>query len=60
MPHALSRRSCSRSRLGIINCPQHIPRKLDAVDVADAIARLEARIAFLEAENSGLKTRLRG
>jgi predicted pyridoxine 5'-phosphate oxidase superfamily flavin-nucleotide-binding protein len=40
-----------------INCPRHIPRKLDAADVADAIARLEKRIAVLEAENSALKIR---
>jgi len=40
------------------NCPQHIPRKLDAADVADAIARLETRLAMLEAENSELRTRL--
>jgi predicted pyridoxine 5'-phosphate oxidase superfamily flavin-nucleotide-binding protein len=31
-----------------INCPQHIPQKLDAADVAATIARLEARIAELE------------
>jgi predicted pyridoxine 5'-phosphate oxidase superfamily flavin-nucleotide-binding protein len=41
-----------------VNCPQHIPCKLDAADVADAIARLETRIASLEAENSALKARL--
>jgi uncharacterized protein len=41
-----------------VNCPRHIPPKLDAADVADAIARLETRIAALEAENSALKTRL--
>jgi predicted pyridoxine 5'-phosphate oxidase superfamily flavin-nucleotide-binding protein len=39
------------------NCPQHIPRKLDADDVADTVARLEARIAELEAENAGLRAR---
>ncbi len=37
------------------NCPQHIPQKFDAVDVAGAIDRLEARIAMLEAENATLK-----
>ena len=31
------------------NCPQHIPQKLDAEDVAPVIARLQARIAELEA-----------
>jgi uncharacterized protein len=33
-----------------INCPAHIPQKLDAHDVAAAIARYEARIAELEAQ----------
>ena len=42
-----------------VNCPQHIPRKLDAADVADAIARLKTRIAVLEAENSELTLSLR-
>ncbi|MCW6511577.1 pyridoxamine 5'-phosphate oxidase family protein [Lichenifustis flavocetrariae] len=37
------------------NCPQHIPQKFDAADVASAIARLEERIATLEAENMRLK-----
>ncbi len=37
------------------NCPQHIPQKFDAADVAGAIDRLEARIAMLEAENATLK-----
>jgi predicted pyridoxine 5'-phosphate oxidase superfamily flavin-nucleotide-binding protein len=32
-----------------VNCPAHIPQKLDASDVAAAIARYEARIAELEA-----------
>ncbi len=38
-----------------VNCPQHIPQKIDAADVAAAIDRLEARIAALEAENATLK-----
>lgn len=38
-----------------VNCPQHIPLKLPAEDVADAVDRLEARIAELEAENARLK-----
>lgn len=38
-----------------VNCPQHIPQKLDAADVARAIERLEARIAELEQENRRLK-----
>ena len=36
------------------NCPQHIPQKFDAADVAAAMARLEDRIAALEAENTRL------
>ncbi len=37
-----------------INCPQHIPHKIDAADVAETVGRLEARITALEAENSTL------
>jgi predicted pyridoxine 5'-phosphate oxidase superfamily flavin-nucleotide-binding protein len=37
------------------NCPKHIPQKLDAADVAEAIDRLSARIAELEHENALLK-----
>lgn len=40
-----------------INCPAHIPQKLDASDVAAAIARYEARITELEAELAMLTTR---
>ncbi len=40
------------------NCPQHIPVKLDMADVAAAVARLEERIAALEAENTALRARL--
>lgn len=40
------------------NCPQHIPQKFDAADVAAAVALLEARIADLEAENKALGTKL--
>ena len=32
-----------------VNCPQHIPQKLDAEDVGREVARLKARIAELEA-----------
>jgi len=32
------------------NCPQHIPEKFDAADVAAALAARDARIAELEAE----------
>ena len=38
-----------------VNCPAHIPQKLDAADVAAAIDKLEARIATLEAENAALR-----
>ena len=43
-----------------INCPQHIPMKIDAADVAAALAPLQARIAALEAENAGLRRALSG
>ena len=33
-----------------INCPQHIPQKFDAADVAAALAQRDARISELEAE----------
>src|SRR5436305_5067332 len=32
------------------NCPQHIPQKFDAADVASALAARDARIAELEAQ----------
>src|SRR5262249_55251273 len=38
-----------------VNCPQHIPMKLDAEAVAAALERREARIAELEAENRKLR-----
>ncbi|HAO40140.1 MAG TPA: pyridoxamine 5'-phosphate oxidase [Afipia sp.] len=37
------------------NCPQHIPMKFDAADVAAAIAERDARISELEAEVARLK-----
>jgi predicted pyridoxine 5'-phosphate oxidase superfamily flavin-nucleotide-binding protein len=37
------------------NCPQHIPQKFDAADVAQALAVRDARIAELEAELADLK-----
>lgn len=43
-----------------VNCPQHIPVKLDAEDVAAAIEKLQARIAELEAENAQLRQRMLG
>ena len=33
-----------------VNCPQHIPQKIDAEDVTAALAQRDARIAELEAE----------
>lgn len=38
-----------------VNCPQHIPQKINASDVRTELARLEARIADLELENAALK-----
>jgi hypothetical protein len=40
------------------NCPQHIPMKFDAADVAEAIAARDTRIAELEAEVAHLKQQL--
>ena len=37
------------------NCPQHIPQKFDAADVASALAARDGRIAELEAELAALK-----
>jgi uncharacterized protein len=37
------------------NCPQHIPQKFDAADVAQALAARDGRIAELEAEIAKLK-----
>lgn len=39
------------------NCPQHIPQKFDADDVARALAARDARIVELEAELAALKGR---
>ena len=36
------------------NCPQHIPQKFDAADVAQALALRDGRIAELEAELAAL------
>ena len=38
-----------------VNCPQHIPQKLDAADVAASVEKLQHRIAELEAENARLR-----
>jgi len=37
------------------NCPQHIPQRFDAADVAAALAERDARIAVLEAEVARLR-----
>jgi uncharacterized protein len=42
------------------NCPQHIPQKFDASDVAAALASRDARIAELEAELANAKGPLSG
>jgi uncharacterized protein len=38
-----------------INCPQHIPQKIDAGDVEQVLLQLQARIAKLEEENAALR-----
>ena len=40
-----------------VNCPQHIPQKLDAAEVAATIDALRAKITELEAANQSLRTR---
>src|SRR6202012_1392658 len=40
------------------NCPQHIPQKFDAADVAQALAEAAAKIAALEAEVTRLKAQV--
>ena len=42
-----------------INCPRHIPQKLDAAEVAGVLAELRARVARLEAENERLRVTAR-
>ena len=39
-----------------VNCPQHIPQKLDAREVGDTIEALRAKVAELEAENEKLRS----
>ena len=38
-----------------VNCPQHIPQKIDAADVAAALEHRDKRIAELEAELASLR-----
>jgi len=40
------------------NCPQHIPQKFDAADVAAAMAEASTKIAALEAEVARLKAQV--
>jgi uncharacterized protein len=40
------------------NCPQHIPQKFDAADVAATLVKLQVRIDELEAENASLRQSL--
>ena len=37
------------------NCPQHIPQRFDAADVAEVLAERDRRIAALEAEVRALR-----
>jgi len=39
-----------------VNCPQHIPQKFAAEDVAAAIGKLETRIAELEQQLQDART----
>lgn len=41
-----------------VNCPQHIPRKLDAAEVAEERDALQSRIEALEEENRKLRKRV--
>lgn len=38
-----------------VNCPQHIPQRFEAAEVAKALAERDARIAALEAEIAALR-----
>ena len=42
-----------------VNCPRHIPQKLDAAEVAQVMATLRSRIESLESENRKLRAALR-
>lgn len=41
------------------NCPQHIPKRLNASEMENAIAPLRARLVDLETENAALREKLR-
>lgn len=41
-----------------MNCPQHIPQKFDAADVAGVLQDLQEQLAAAEAENARLRAKL--
>jgi uncharacterized protein len=41
-----------------VNCPQHIPPKVDAAEVEQGLAQLQERVAVLEEENAELRAAL--
>ncbi len=41
------------------NCPQHIPKRLNASEMEDAFTPLKTRLADLETENAALREKLR-
>jgi uncharacterized protein len=41
-----------------VNCPRHIPQKLDATEAGEVVATLRSRIESLEAENRKLRAAL--
>jgi uncharacterized protein len=41
-----------------VNCPRHIPHKLDAAEAAEVLATLRSRIERLESENGKLRAAL--
>ncbi len=43
-----------------MNCPQHIPQKFDAAEVAETLQDLQKRLAAAEAETARLRTELAG
>lgn len=59
MPHDVRARPEQVIRFRIsawdVNCPQHIPQRFEAADVAAALAHRDEKIAALEAEIAALK-----
>jgi uncharacterized protein len=41
-----------------VNCPQHIPQKLDAADVAASLGTLQTEVASLRTDNARLRAEL--